>query len=941
MAGSRQTRKSQSRSRRFDGGKTRVVSSCSRRTVQRMSDLPLRFGPYEIAGQLGAGGMGQVYRAHDTRLHRSVAIKILHTAGVIDPERQRRFAQEAIAASALNHPNILTVYDVGVENGVPYLVSELIDGTSLRTEMNQGRLPLKRIIEVGHQIADGLAAAHDAGIVHRDLKPENVMATRDGRIKIVDFGVAKAQEGNEALLGASATTQTAEGLIVGTVPYMSPEQARGAKADFRSDQFALGVLLYELTTSMHPFKRDTAVQTLSAIITDEPADPAQLNTTLPMALRWLIRRLLAKNPRERYAHTADLATDLRTIREHLAEATSVGIAPAATGRGPWRPKAVLAAAAVAGAFLVGRAFGPEASTARFDRFTPFATDAGYQGAPAWSPDGKTIAYEAESNGVVQLFTRTLGSAMRTQVTTSTFDCYYPMWSPDGSRIYYRSLARDKDAFWQVSPAGGASELLIEGSTRHAISPNGQTLAFLREESNVAVSLSLWITSLPGGEPKRFARGALAAQTFSNGVMDFSPDGSKLLAWLWRDADSSGPRTGFWEIPMPDGDPRMVLPSLAGVRMPPMFDWLPDSRHIVVVRSDGPTPGTHLWVADTATDTLRPLTATAGNENFPNVAPDGHTIAFTTEATDFDLVEVPIDGSPLQPFLSSTRNEFDPVASPVNTQYAFVTDRTGSLQIWLQNQEGYLQQPLVTDASAPGGPTMALGSLAFSPDGKRLAFQKFDRESERTFGGPRLWISSVAGGTPVALGGDVGYQDAPTWSPDGEWIAFIEGRVGTWSLAKVRVGGGAAPVILKSGVPPYLARPQWSPDGRWILCETSDGLTAVASDGSTSRVLSDPGWLAYGWASNGRRIYGIRPTEDQHHFMLVSVDAVTRAERVINANLGTIPPANQPIRGFSRLGDRAFLTSIARVRSDIYLIEGLRFPRSWWDRAWPFRRTPNQ
>src|SRR5262245_8448119 len=215
-----------------------------------MSDLPLRFGPYEIAGQLGAGGMGQVYRAHDTRLHRSVAIKILHTAGVIDPERQRRFAQEAVAASALNHPNILTVYDVGVENGIPYLVSELIDGISLRAEMQHyGRLPLKRMLDISHQIAGGLAAAHEAGIQHRDLKPENVMLTRDGRAKIVDFGLARAQSDNEADVVAATQTQTAAGLILGTVPYMSPEQARGGRGDSRSDQFALGVMLYEMTTT--------------------------------------------------------------------------------------------------------------------------------------------------------------------------------------------------------------------------------------------------------------------------------------------------------------------------------------------------------------------------------------------------------------------------------------------------------------------------------------------------------------------------------------------------------------------------------------------------------------------------------------------------------------------------------------------------------------------
>ena len=195
-----------------------------------MADLPSHFGPYQIISPLGAGGMGQVYRARDTRLQRFVAIKILHDEAALDPQRQRRFAQEAVAASALNHPNILTVYDVGSEGDLQYLVSELIDGESLRAEMRRGRVPLKRAIEIIHQVAEGLAAAHEAGIVHRDLKPENVMVTVDGRVKIVDFGLAKTADDDVAAAGLRTSTQTAAGLIMGTVPYMSPEQARGDHA---------------------------------------------------------------------------------------------------------------------------------------------------------------------------------------------------------------------------------------------------------------------------------------------------------------------------------------------------------------------------------------------------------------------------------------------------------------------------------------------------------------------------------------------------------------------------------------------------------------------------------------------------------------------------------------------------------------------------------------
>jgi eukaryotic-like serine/threonine-protein kinase len=893
-----------------------------------MADLPSHFGPYELVSPIGAGGMGEVYRARDTRLHRFVAIKILHKATALDPARRRRFAEEAAAASALSHPNIVAVYDVGADDQTQYLVSELIEGESLRTEMNHGRVPLKRVIEIAHQIAEGLAAAHDAGIVHGDLKPDNVMVRPDGQVKIVDFGLATAAEPDVAVSRGPTATETVAGLVFGTVPYMSPEQARGEHADFRSDQFAFGIMLYELTTTAHPFKRETAVQTLSAIIADEPPDPAQANPTLPLALRWLIRRLLAKNPRQRFAHTADLAADLRTIREYLSESTFDVTPTVAPARRRWRRIATIGALIVSG-FLLVKALGPGTALVRFEKFTPFATDEGYQGSPVWSPDGKAIAYEAEVNGVVQIFTRTLGSSMRTRVTNSRFDCFISTWSADGN-IYFHSRARDQDALWRVLPVGGDADLIIEGASQSAVSPDGKTVFFLRDEDKGGLNLTLWSASLPDGEPHRYARGSPDGRTASSGLLRFSPDGSRLMLWL---GPSTRALAGFWEIIMPDGEPRELLPALSSPGLvPASFSWTPDNRHVVVTRSDGPTPGTHLWLADTRDGRLEPLTTTPGNESSPSVSPGGGAIAFTSEATDFDLFEVPLDGAPLKPFLSSTRNEFDPAASPTNTQFAFVTDRSGSLQIWLQNQEGYLQRPLVTEADFGGEISMAIGSLAFSPDGTKLAFQRAGVSEPNQTTGSRLWITSVAGGKPIAVGGQETFQDAPTWSPTGESIAYLERRQDHISLVKIRLGGRAEPVTLvESGIPPFVARPQWSPGGNSILCETVEGLTVVSAEGTDRRVISDTGWFAYAWDKDSRTIYGLRPTEDEHHIMLVSVDAKTGAERVINANLGTVPQALQPTRGFSRLQGRGFLTSAARVKSDIYLIEGFQLPRTLWDR----------
>src|SRR5262252_1581746 len=257
-----------------------------------MSTLPERFGPFVIVGTVGAGGMGEVYRARDSRLHREVAIKVLARAGA---DAARRFTGEAQAASALNHPNIVTVYDVGVHDDISYIVSELVDGTALRSLVARAPLPVRDVLDLAVQMADGLAAAHAAGIVHRDFKPENVMVTREGRVKILDFGLALVGS-HDAAAGALDVTLTQTGIIVGTVPHMSPEQARGGNVDYRTDQFSFGLTLYELVTGRRAFQKETVAQTLAAILQDEPEAIPTLNPRVPVPLRWIIERCLAKDP---------------------------------------------------------------------------------------------------------------------------------------------------------------------------------------------------------------------------------------------------------------------------------------------------------------------------------------------------------------------------------------------------------------------------------------------------------------------------------------------------------------------------------------------------------------------------------------------------------------------------------------------------------------------
>ena len=361
-----------------------------------------RFGPYEILTPIGAGGMGEVYRARDTRLNREVAIKIIRNDSVATPGLRARFETEAKAVAALNHPNIVSIFDVGEEQGVLYTVSELIDGESLRTILRKGAMPASRVIQIAVQITDGLAAAHAARKTHRDLKPENIMLTSEGRVKILDFGLARLT-GQASESGDSITAQTDPGAVVGTPSYMSPEQVRGEAVDYRSDQFSFALVVYEMAAGRKAFEKASAVETMAAIVRE---DAAPIDAKLPGPLRWAIDRCLAKDPKGRYESTRDLYRDLLNQQEHLSELfPTIPASPAKTrARKNWFYLAIPAACLLAGA-AAALLSAPKRHGIENHRYTPIEISRENPNYPTWTPDGKAFSYAANVDGKPQAFVR--------------------------------------------------------------------------------------------------------------------------------------------------------------------------------------------------------------------------------------------------------------------------------------------------------------------------------------------------------------------------------------------------------------------------------------------------------------------------------------------------------------------------------------------------------
>ena len=788
-----------------------------------------RLAHYELLEELGKGGMGVVYKARDARLGRWVAVKILPPGLASDPERRRRFAREARAASALNHPNILTVHETGCEGGVDYIVTEFVPGRTLAAAIPRGGVPLRTALGWAVPIADALAAAHAAGVVHRDLKPGNVMVTDTGLVKILDFGLARFVEAPLLPEGAeTGGTLTAEGAVLGTFAYMSPEQAEGRDVDARSDVFSFGVLLYELLTGRKVFARETAPATIAAVLRDEPEPASHVAAGVPPELDRLLQRCLRKEAAKRFQSMADLKIAL----EELLEAAD-GRSPARARPGIRRPRAF--AGLLAGTVLLTAGAGlwiarrPRPELAEPTRPVPLTSFGGRILWPALSPDGRQVAFlwNDESQAHFDLYTMLVGPGAPLRLTNDTDAKSAPAWSPDGLEIAF--LRKGPGGRWAVAvvPAlGGEERLVAEGGHLGggiAWSADGRTLVVVRRERSDE-AFSLWRVSLATGDAAPlFSARRQAPGAGSSALPSLSPDGRTLAFVRSRNAIASAIHVvGVTPGLEPEGEPIPLTPNRPGLSRPV---FTPDGERLVYAEGGGgwtSSPSLMSISASPAGDaTPRRVLGGEGGES-PSLSRVG-SLVFVRPITDLNVWRLPLEnGRPghAAPLVTSTRSDGGPSFSTDGKRIAFSSDRSGSAQVWTALADGSRQVRLtsMTAGNTSGG--------HFSPDGRRIVYVS------NPDGDMDLFLTTPNGREPTRLTRDPAHDSAPSWSRDGTFVYFASDRDGGFQVWKTALEPGAVPVRVTRG-------------GGFSSRESADGRTLYFA-----RQAEDGGWSVWQMPSAG-------------------------------------------------------------------------------------------
>jgi eukaryotic-like serine/threonine-protein kinase len=790
---------------------------------------------YEILSALGAGSMGEVYRARDTRLGREVAIKVLPELVSLDPERLLRFEQEAKAAAALNHPNILAVYQMGTYLGTPYLVSELLEGKTLTEVIRRSPLPLKKALDLGVQIARGLAAAHEKGIVHRDLKPDNLFVTKDGRVKILDFGLAKVIQPKDSLANMAATI-TMPGIALGTIGYMAPEQVRGQSTDQRADIFAFGAILYEMVMGERSFQRPTSADTISAILNEEPPSIAELAPDTPSALEKVIRRCLEKDPVQRFQSASDLAFALEALSDPSMSTT------AAHSAAKQDPKTSPAAYVTIALLIVFVAVAliylllhppPEPKLSDYVQLTHdgqqkalIATD----GARLYLSLGDVRSGSFASHGVAEM-ALSGGEPDKLSILPSV-DMVAVDLSPDSSEILVvdGQGAPPKGPLWSVRLLGGSprriGDIIAETA---AWSPDAKKLVY----TNLG---DVFIANADGSGSRKLL--SVRGDVLNIG---WAPDGSKVRFDASETAGSVGQQVE-WEI-SPDGSGVRRL--FEGWHNPPdecCGRWTANGKYFVF------ESGTQIWAVPQKTGIFQSapkpfqLTSSPLALSSPLPSKDGKKLFVVGHTYRGELMRYDAKSAKMVPFLGGISAEFVDFSKD-GQRVTYVSYREGTL--WRSKIDGSERLQLTYPPMYPVLPR-------WSPDGKKIIFFEFGRGVDRP---ARMYQVSADGGSPrELLPEDHAQQLDPNWSPDGRTIIFAGESNNLSSLIRVLdVSTGQLSTVPASQ---GLYSPRWSPDGRYISAFSADSksllLLDTLSNKWTELATGSLSWL--NWSHDGQYVY---------------------------------------------------------------------------------------
>lgn len=841
-------------------------------------------GTYKIEKLLGAGGMGEVYLAFDNKLNRKVALKILPAEFVADTERIKRFAREARVVSALNHPNIVTIYDVGSVDGINYIATEFVEGRTVR-ELIGEKIKLREILSIALQAAEALAAAHAANIIHRDIKPENIMVRPDGYVKVLDFGLAKLSEAGENAFYKSFS-QTHPGMVMGTLSYMSPEQASGEQLDHRTDIWSLGVVIYEMATGKTPFKGENRQATFNAILSGEPEFPSEINREMPLELDKVLNRALEKEAELRYQTASDFRAELKRLLRQIdsgAVSQSSGAhhfakksrrSAAIFG---WRIAAVcgllLVLAAGTGAYFWREHFLPtrvEASPWHNAVAAQITDQPGIETFPSLSPDGKNLVYARYVNGNMDVFWQRLGGTPQNLTAETPADDTHPSFSPDGERIAFRS-GRDGGGIFMMGATGEDVKRLTDFGFNPAWSPDGKEIVFstvgFSDAASRDVLAELWAVNVASGAKRKIETNQDAMQP------QFSPDGKRIVFWginenyqrdLWTISAAGGDLVkltddaaldwnpvwspdgksvyfcsnrnggwGIWQVAIdeatsaPQGEPQVILAPLAQ-------SWLMtlsrDGKNLVYVRRQileniqrvGFDPVKKQIVG-------KPEAVTAGTRRSraADVSPDGESITFyVVNGSQEDIYISRLDGSKQVQLTNSLSRKRVPRFSHDGEQIAFYSDESGNYEIWTINADGSNFRQLTSQ----GG--RGLRYPLWSPDGRWLAYSTMEGGANLT-APDRAWAQQTPRSLPpLNEQGDwfVGWK----WSPDAKKIAGWRGNAVEGENPGVYVYDLANNSYEK--VSDTAMRPAWLADNRHLLASQNRKLYLIDSQTKTEREL---------------------------------------------------------------------------------------------------------